>query len=114
MKSSVDVLGVLAHELVENILKDGTNLNEAVEHVILVMLLRPLVRLVAKRKFLKRKLGFLLPLGAHCFAVLPWVNRCPELGKSDVASVDNESQVSAATFLVEQEVLLSSDAQPVE
>ena len=77
---------ILAHQLVEDVLQDGTNLSEG-EHVVLALCLCLLVLLGIESKILKWQLCVL------------W--RSSELRQSHVASFQHEIEVCSSTFFVE-------------
>jgi len=98
-EESVQVACVLADQLVKYVLKNCAYLSEG-EHVILTQGLRLLVLSGVEGEVLEWKLN------------LFWW--CTELGQCHGAALEHEAQVLSPAFLIEQEVLLAPDAQPVE
>ena len=98
----VDEIVILPHEVIHDVLKNGTNLSEG-EHIILAELLRLSVVLQVESQVLHWQ-----------SRVRPGGLRVTECGKREVALVYHEFEVVLSVLVVEDEVLLAAHTEPVE
>jgi hypothetical protein len=97
---------ILSYKLVLDILKDGPDISEG-EDVIATFILNNLVVSVVEGQVLH---GWHRSLKGICCGSKGF----SELAKDHVASVDDEGKVGPSGFLVEQELELLVDTEPVE